>query len=259
VTRTNEVENVSINTLATRAREILGADREMFEVPRDLDLASYIDHTLVRPQATSDDVRNLCREAMECGFATVCVNPVFVPLAAGILQGSRVKAATVAGFPLGASPAAIKAHEAREAIAAGAREIDMVANIGAIKEQNLQLAEDDIRAVADACRSGNAVLKLIIETALLTDMEVVIACLLAGDAGAHFVKTSTGFAPGGATAADVSLMRRAVGETMGVKAAGGIRTLQDVRNMIRAGATRIGTSAGVQIVLETTRGEGETA
>jgi deoxyribose-phosphate aldolase len=250
---------VSLNTLVDRAREILGADREMFEIPQDPDILSLIDHTLLKPQATSEDIRNLCREALEYGFATVCVNPVFVPLAAEILSGSRVKTCTVAGFPLGATLSAQKAHEAQSSIAAGAAEIDMVANIGAIKEGNHRLSGDDIRAVVEACRAGGALLKVTIETALLTDMETVLACLLAREAGAGFVKTSTGFASGGATAADVSLMRRTVGDAMGVKAAGGIRTLHDVKTMIRAGATRIGTSSGVQIAREIRRDEGESA
>jgi deoxyribose-phosphate aldolase len=250
---------VSLSTLAARAREILGADREMFEVPRDLDILGLIDHTLLKPQATSEDIRALCRDGLEYGFAAVCVNPVFVPLASELLSGSRVKTGTVAGFPLGADPPAQKAHEAQSALAAGADEIDMVANIGAIKEANHDLAARDIREVAEVCRGQGAVLKVIIETALLTDMEAVVACLLARDAGAHLVKTSTGFAPGGATAADVSLMRRTVGNAMGVKAAGGIRTLQDVKTMVRAGATRIGTSTGVQIARELRQDEGESA
>jgi deoxyribose-phosphate aldolase len=250
---------VSLTSLAARAREILGADREMFEVPSDLDVLGIIDHTLIKPQATSEDIRNLCRDSLEYGFAAVCVNPVHVPLAAEVLIGSKVKTGTVAGFPLGADPPALKAHEARSAVAAGAQEIEMVANIGAIKEADHDLAARDIRGVAEVCRGEGAVLKVIIETALLTDMEAVVACLIAREAGAHFVKTSTGFAPGGATAADVSLMRRTVEDALGVKAAGGIRTLQDVRTMIRAGATRIGTSSGVQIAHELRRDGGETA
>jgi deoxyribose-phosphate aldolase len=217
------------------------------------ELAGLIDHTLLRPEATRQDIEILCREAVEHRFATVCVNPVWVPLATAILQGSGVGVCAVVAFPLGATTAGAKAHESCGAIVDGAREIDMVMNVGALKGGDLDAARRDIEAVAAACRKGGALCKVIIETALLTDDEKVAACAIAKAAGADFVKTSTGFGPGGATAADVALMRRAVGSEMGIKAAGGIRDLNTVQEMLAAGATRIGTSAGVRIVEEAKR------
>jgi deoxyribose-phosphate aldolase len=213
-----------------------------------VNLAKYIDHTLLKPDATDADIDRLCGEAKQHGFASVCINPVWVSRAAGILKGSGVAVASVIGFPFGATMSEIKAYETRRVIRDGAREIDMVINIGALKSGMLDAVRDDIARVSDACREAGAANKVIIETALLTDEEKVIACQLARQAKADFVKTSTGYASGGATVFDVALMRETVGPTMGVKAAGGIRTAEDVQDMIAAGATRIGASAGVKIV-----------
>jgi deoxyribose-phosphate aldolase len=213
-------------------------------------IARSIDHTLLKPDATRVQIEQLCAEARRLRFAAVCVNPTWVPLCARLLVGSGVAVCTVVGFPLGATLTAAKAFEAQQAIDLGAAEIDMVLNIGALKSSNHDLVRDDIRAVAQVCHAGAALLKVIIETALLSDDEKIVACRLAQEAGADYVKTSTGFGPGGATAHDVALMRSTVGPHLGVKAAGGIRTLADALQMIAAGATRIGASAGVQIVDE---------
>lgn len=211
-------------------------------------IAACIDHTLLRPEADASEIRKLCEEARRYGFASVCVNPYWVPLAAVDLAQTQVKVCTVAGFPLGANATAIKVAEAKAAIAGGAREIDMVLNIGELRGRNDGAVREDIHAVVEASRGGGAIVKVIIEAALLDDNEKERACVLAKAAGAAFVKTSTGFGPHGATLHDVALMRRAVGPEMGVKASGGIRTLEDLKKMIAAGATRIGTSAGVKIV-----------
>jgi deoxyribose-phosphate aldolase len=216
------------------------------DVPRDL--ARYIDHTLLKPDATAADIDRLCAEAREYGFAAVCINPTWVRRASERLRGTDVAVASVVGFPFGATTADVKASETRRAIRDGASEIDMVINIGALKSGMLDLVRDDIARVSDACREAGAANKVIIEAALLTDEEKVIACRLAKRARADYVKTSTGYASGGATVFDVALMREAVGPRMGVKAAGGIRTAEDVEDMIAAGATRIGASAGVRIV-----------
>lgn len=213
-------------------------------------VASMIDHTLLKPDATRQEIETLCREAAQYEFASVCVNPTWVALCARLLQGSRVKVCSVVGFPLGATTADTKHYETRRAIFDGAREIDMVINVGALKSGDLRLVERDIEAVTAPCREAGAVSKVIVEAALLTDEEKITACTLARAAGADFVKTSTGFGPGGATAHDVALMRRVVGEEMGVKAAGGVRDLEAVKAMVAAGATRIGASAGVRIVQE---------
>jgi len=215
-------------------------------VPRDL--ARYIDHTLLRPDATASEIDRLCREAKEHGFAAVCINPAWAKRAAENLRGTKVRVASVVGFPFGATTPEVKAMEARRAVRDGAREIDMVLNIGALKSGDHDLVRRDIEKVADACHEAGAILKVIIEAALLTDEEKVVASYLAREARADFVKTSTGFGPGGATVHDVLLMRETVGPEMGVKAAGGIRTAEDVREMVAAGATRIGASAGVEIV-----------
>jgi deoxyribose-phosphate aldolase len=214
------------------------------------ELARLIDHTLLRPDATRQDIETLCREAVGHRFAAVCVNSAWVSHAAAILQGSGVSVCSVVGFPLGAAAADVKAYEARLAIADGAREIDSVINIGALKSGNLDEVRLDIESVTMACREGGALSKVIIETAFLTDVEKVSVCTIAKAAGADFVKTSTGFGPGGATVADVALMRKVVGRDIGVKAAGGIRDLTRTLEMVAAGATRIGTSAGVRIVRE---------
>lgn len=212
------------------------------------DMAGMIDHTLLRPHATEAQVRQLCAEARQFNFATVCVNPAWVPLSARLLQGSPVKVCTVIGFPLGATLPEVKAFEAQRCAQLGATELDMVINIGALKSQQYGLVEDDIAAVVNAAHPLGASIKVIIEAAYLTDEEKVEACVLSKAAGADYVKTSTGFGPSGATVDDVALMRRVVGPEMGVKAAGGIKTAEDVKAMIAAGASRIGASASVKIV-----------
>jgi deoxyribose-phosphate aldolase len=219
-------------------------------VPDIRHLASMIDHTLLKPEASRAQVEQLCDEAKQYGFASVCVNPVYVKLCAQRLKGSPVKVCTVVGFPLGATLPEVKAFETQQALEAGATEIDMVINIGALKDGDNDLVARDMAAVVRTAHAGNALVKVIIEAALLTDDEKTTACQLAQSAGADFVKTSTGFGPGGATVEDVALMRRAVGPTMGIKAAGGIRTLADAQKMIAAGATRIGASASVKIIAE---------
>ncbi len=216
------------------------------DVPADL--AQYIDHTKLGPDTASDDIDRLCEEARTFGFAAVCVNPVWVRRAASRVRGSNVVVASVVGFPLGANAPEVKAAEARRALRDGAREIDMVLNIGALKSGDHDLVERDIARVADACREVGAVCKVILETAILTDEEKIVASRLARKAKADYVKTSTGFGPGGATVFDVALMREAVGPGMGVKASGGIHTADEAREMIAAGATRIGASAGIEIV-----------
>jgi deoxyribose-phosphate aldolase len=221
-------------------------------------VASMIDHTLLKPDATRANIEELCREAAQFTFATVCVNPAWVALSARLLAGSGVGVCSVVGFPLGATTADVKGYETQRAIFDGAREIDMVINVGALKSGDLRVVERDIEAVTTPCRSCGALSKVIIEAALLTDDEKVTACTLAKAAGADYVKTSTGFASGGATAADVALMRRVVGAEMGVKAAGGVRDLEGMKAMIAAGASRVGASAGVKIVQQA-RGEQPTA
>jgi deoxyribose-phosphate aldolase len=224
------------------------------EVPSDL--APFIDHTLLAPSATAADIDTLCEEARRHGFAAVCVNPVWVARAARHLRGAGVKVASVVGFPLGATPTENKVLEARRALRDGAREIDMVIDIGGLRGGEHQRVQRDIARVADACRESGAICKVILETGLLTDEEKVVASRLARAARAHFVKTSTGFGPGGATVYDVALMREAAGPALGVKASGGIRTAEDAQAMIAAGATRIGASAGVAIVGGAPAGEG---
>ncbi|MGE3841367.1 MAG: deoxyribose-phosphate aldolase [Vicinamibacterales bacterium] len=209
-----------------------------------------IDHTLLKPEATRSEIEALCKEAAEFHFATVCVNPAWVALAASRLRDTRVGICSVVGFPLGATTPDTKHYETRRAIFDGATEIDMVINVGALKSGDLRCVERDIEAVSQPCREARVASKVIIEAALLTDEEKVTACTLAKAAGADFVKTSTGFAKTGATVADVALMRRVVGEAMGVKAAGGIRDLEGLKAMVAAGASRVGASAGVRIVRE---------
>lgn len=213
-------------------------------------LASMIDHTLLKPEATPDQIAQLCYEARKHGFAAVCVNPTHVELSAQLLKGSAVAVCTVVGFPLGATPPEVKAYEAQLAIDHGATEIDMVINIGALKSKDYELVARDIRAVVRVCHAHTlaVLVKVIIEAALLNDEEKIAACLLSKECGADFVKTSTGFASGGATVADVALMRRVVGPRMGVKAAGGVRTRAEAEAMTAAGATRLGASAGVKII-----------
>jgi deoxyribose-phosphate aldolase len=233
-----------------------GADRVAFhgeaaDVP--LDVAKYIDHTKLTPDPTASDIDQLCAEAAQFGFASVCINPTWVKRAANNLRGTAVPVCTVIGFPLGATTTEVKAMEARKALRDGAREIDMVINIGALKSGENEMVYTDIVKVVDAAHEVGAVCKVILETGILTDEEKVIASALAKRAKADFVKTSTGFGYGGATVYDVALMRETVGPDMGVKASGGVRTADDAEDLIAAGATRIGASAGVQIV----SGEGE--
>src|SRR6185436_8100298 len=214
------------------------------------DWASLIDHTLLKPEATDEDIKRLCEEASRYRFASVCVNPTWVKVAACSLRGSGVPVCTVIGFPLGATLADVKAYEARRAIFDGATEVDMVINVGALKSGDDCLVEHDIRSVVEVAHEYDATCKVIIETALLTDDEKVRACLAAKKAGADFVKTSTGFAKSGATVADIALMRRTVGSELGVKASGGVKGLEDARKLVEAGATRIGASVGVKIAQE---------
>ncbi|WP_243297167.1 deoxyribose-phosphate aldolase [Bacillus litorisediminis] len=209
-------------------------------------IAKLIDHTLLKPEATKEQIIKLCAEAKEYHFASVCVNPYWVKLASEELKDTDVKVCTVIGFPLGASTPEVKAFETKNAVENGAGEVDMVINIGALKSGLYDVVLDDIRAVVEA--AGNVLTKVIIETALLSDEEKVKACQLAVQAGADFVKTSTGFSGGGATAHDVELMRKTVGPDVGVKASGGIRSSQDAETMIEAGANRLGASSGVEIV-----------
>lgn len=218
------------------------------------DLAGKIDHTMLKPDASKEQLTKLCKEAMEYNFATVCVNSANIPLVARLLKGSSVKPIAVVGFPLGAGSSQSKAFEAKEAINAGAKEIDMVINIGALKSKAYKLVYNDIKTVVDASRPHKV--KVIIETAQLTDEEKVIACALSKTAEAAFVKTSTGFGGGGATAEDIELMRRIVGADMEVKASGGIRTQEDAKKMIKAGADRVGASASVSIVTGKNPGKG---
>ncbi len=213
-------------------------------------LASMIDHTLLKPEATPEEVEQICKEAIEFEFASVCINPAFVKVAKEKLHGSNVKVCSVIGFPLGATTTKSKVCEAEEAIINGAQEVDMVISIGMLKSRDHEYVENDIRAVVNVAHSNGAIVKVIIETCLLTDEEKEKACLLAKNGGADFVKTSTGFNRGGATTADVALMRKTVGNKMGVKASGGVRSYDDAISMIESGATRIGTSSGVKIVLE---------
>jgi deoxyribose-phosphate aldolase len=222
------------------------------DVPKDI--ARLIDHTLLKPEATYDQIDTLCDEALKFGFASVCVNPTHVKRCYAKLRGSNVLVCTVIGFPLGATPSEVKALEARKAIRDGASEIDMVINIGALKSGDHKAVYEDIRMVVEAARDGGALIKVIIETALLTDEEKVAACVAAKKARADFVKTSTGFAKGGATAADVALMAKAVEHKLGVKASGGVGSHEVAKQMIAAGASRIGASVGVKIVQES-RGE----
>jgi deoxyribose-phosphate aldolase len=235
----------------TRAVVDAGADRISCGpavVQLDAGFAGLIDHTLLKPEASRDEIRKLCQEAARFGFASVCINPWNVPLAAEMLRGTNVKVCTVVGFPLGATLPQVKIHEAEEAIKLGAQEIDMVINIGALKSSQDDVVESDIRGVVEASHRGGAICKVILETALLTTEEKVRGSLACKKAGADFVKTSTGFSSAGATAEDVALMRAVVGSEIGVKAAGGVRSFEDLKKMVCAGATRIGASASVKIM-----------
>lgn len=243
-------------TCARKTREIVaaGADRVSASsrlTKIDPAVAALIDHTILKPEATRDDVVKVCREARQYNFASVCVNPYWVPVVAAELANSPVKVCTVVGFPLGATPAKIKVAETEACLAAGAQEVDMVINVGALRSGDYDTVEHDIRSVVEASHRAGAIVKVILETALLDDNQKAIACSLSKIAGADFVKTSTGFGPGGATVHDITLMRLTVGPEMGVKASGGVRTLEDLKAMAAAGATRIGASASVKIIQAT--------
>jgi deoxyribose-phosphate aldolase len=249
------VPSISAHNYVERVQPVVnaGADRiasTLGIMPTDGSMAHMIDHTLLKPDATQDQIAQLCYEARKYGFASVCINPANVKLCAQLLKDSGVPVCAVVGFPLGATSTETKVFEAQQAVRDGATEVDMVINVGALKSRDYELVERDIASIARVCHAGNAMLKVIIEAALLTDEEKVTGCQLAMVAGADFVKTSTGFGPGGATLEDVALMRRVVGPTMGVKAAGGIRTYEDAQKMIAAGASRIGASASVRIMQE---------
>ena len=250
--------SVVLDCCPTRLQGVLdaGADRIGLhaEGGAPAGVAGLIDHTLLKPDATRADIERLCREAAENRFATVCVNPSWVGFCASLLRGTSVGVCAVVGFPLGATTADVKHFETRRVIFDGAREVDMVINIGALKSGDVRTVERDIEAVTGPCLDCGATSKVIIEAAYLTDEEKVTACTLAKAAGADFVKTSTGFGPSGATVADVALMRRVVGADMGVKAAGGVRDLESLKALVAAGATRVGASAGVKILQES-RGE----
>lgn len=243
VSRRPEAVAALIDAGAARVSSTIGA------APRREGVASLLDHTLLKSDATYEDIIKLCDEAVKHGFAAVCVQPCHVRLVAERLgrAGSKVKACSVAGFPQGANRSDVKAFEARKAVGDGAREVDMVINVGALKSGDYRYVENDIRGVVEACGRG-VITKVILETGFLDQEAIIKACALAKAAGASFVKTSTGFGPRGASVEDVRLMRQVVGEEMGVKAAGGIRTAEDVKKMVEAGATRIGTSASIKIV-----------
>jgi len=250
---TDIADGVKVKTCFDNAGHVVSAGAERLTstvgvIPEDRSLAGMIDHTLLKPDATSDKVAQLCFEAKKYHFASVCVNPTHVKLCADLLKDSDVKVCTVIGFPLGATSPEVKAFETRNALDNGATEIDMVINIGALKAGETELVARDIRGVVETAHAAHALVKVIIETALLTDEEKVIACLLAKEAGADYVKTSTGFSGGGATVHDIALMRRAVGPSLGVKASGGIHTHEEAEALVAAGATRIGASAGVKII-----------
>jgi deoxyribose-phosphate aldolase len=222
-------------------------------------LAALIDHTLLKPEAGEEQVRTHIAEAVEFGFAAVCINPIWTPLCAELLEGTAVKTCTVVGFPLGATLPSIKVYEVEAVAALGADEVDMVLAVGRLRDGDYHLVYRDIAEVADAAHEHDLILKVILETGLLTDEQKVAACVIAQEAGADFVKTATGFSGGGATVADIALMRRTVGPTLGVKAAGGVRTAVDALKMVAAGATRIGTSGGVGILRDLRNGSLTTA
>jgi len=252
------VDGLCVKTCFNAMGDVVSAGAERIAstlgvIPDDKNLAKYIDHTLLKPDATPDQIAQLCYEAKKYSFASVCVNPTHVQLCAELLKDTPVQVCTVIGFPLGASSPEVKAYETGVALDNGATEIDMVINIGALKAKDIELVARDIRGVVQKSKERKAIVKVIIEAALLNDEEKKLACMISKEAGADFVKTSTGFASGGATVEDVALMRHVVGPELGVKAAGGIRTLEDAENMIKAGATRIGASAGVKIIQSATQ------
>jgi deoxyribose-phosphate aldolase len=246
-------EGICVTTCFDRVGQVVsaGATRissSLGRIPDDPRVGRYVDHTLLKPDATKDQIAQLCYEARKYEFASVCVNPTHVKLCADLLKGSPVKVCTVIGFPLGASSPKVKSFETETALRDGATEIDMVINIGALKAKDYDLVAQDINGVTRIAHGSGAIVKVIIETALLEEDEKVTACLLSKEANADFVKTSTGFSGGGATVEDVALMRKVVGPEMGVKASGGVKTYEDVKSLVMAGATRIGASAGVKIV-----------
>ena len=257
-TRTCECHSVLYDCCPDRVRGVIDAGASRLglyageKVPSTV--AGFIDHTLLKADASQKEIEKLCGEAREFGFATVCLNPTWVSLAARLLRGSSTGVCTVVGFPLGATTTDVKQYETRRVIYDGANEVDMVINVGALKSGDLTLVERDIAAVAGACRECGVLSKVIIEAALLTDDEKISACALSKAAGADYVKTSTGFGPGGATVADVALMRRVVGPDIGVKAAGGVRDYEALKTLVSAGASRVGASAGVKIVQESKGG-----
>ena len=257
----SELSAEDIERIAAKVKEMLGkggAARAAEPALTPERVAKLIDHTLLKPDATASDVEKLCAEARRHGFFSVCVNPVFVPQVKKLLQGSTVKVCCVVGFPLGAQDPQIKLLEARKAIREGAQEVDMVINVGALKGKDDALVLKDIRGVVEACKDGRALSKVILETALLTEEEKVRACELSMRAGADYVKTSTGFSSGGATAEDIALMARTVApKKLGVKASGGVRTYADLLKMVQAGATRVGASASVKILEEARAGAGK--
>ena len=249
----NCTDGLCVRTCFDRAGHVVSAGAERLSstlgvIPGDVDLAKTIDHTLLKPDATQDQIAQLCYEARKYGFASVCVNPTWVELCAQLLKGSRGESLHGDRFPAGSHRAGSESLRDPDRHPPGRHEIDMVINIGALKARDLELVAKDIRGVVSTAHAGGAIVKVIIEAVLLTDEEKTIACLLSKEAGADFVKTSTGFASGGATVHDVELMRKAVGPEMGVKAAGGVRTYEDAESMLKAGATRIGASAGVKII-----------
>ena len=242
--------NADLDTLVEQVQQRFSAmaDQPLANTPPSTAVAHLIDHTLLKADARLEDIRKVCAEARRYGFASVCVNPYWVPVVAAELKGSGVKVCTVIGFPLGANATAIKRAEAEHALRQGAQELDMVLNVGALRSEQFDAVEADVRSVVEAGHAAGALVKVILETCLLDQRQKIVASLLAKQSGADFVKTSTGFSTGGATVADVKLMRLAVGPEMGVKASGGIRTLEDLQTMAAAGATRIGASASVKIV-----------
>ena len=243
VTQKKAVNNI-VNVGATRIAAGLGIGSEL----RDRNVAGMIDHTLLKPEATPDEIKKLCMEAKDYSFASVCINPCYVSLCSELLRGTGVKVCTVIGFPLGSTTTEVKQYETEQSIKNGANEVDMVINVGQLKQGNYDYVEKDVKAVVSTARRHNVLSKVIFETALLTDEEKVRAALICKKAGADFVKTSTGFSRGGATVGDVALMKYVVGSAIGVKAAGGIRSKEDAEAMIASGADRIGASASVKIV-----------
>ena len=238
----------AVKKIVENGAERISAGKGIGGELKDISLARMIDHTMLKPEATNAEITTLCEEAKKYNFASVCINPSNVPLCAQLLRGTQVKVCTVIGFPLGATTTAAKRAEAEEVLNEGAQEIDMVINIGKLKAGDYKYVFNDINQVVLAGKRKNAVTKVIIETALLSDEEKVKACLISKEAKADFVKTSTGFSKGGATAGDIALMRYVVGSSVGVKASGGVRTTEDAEEMIRSGADRIGASASVKIV-----------